>query len=333
MTKAVTFRRLAFVAVAFAAALLQSVPAVRAADFPSRPVRMIVPFPPGGGTDTLGRILAQKLSEGWGQSIVVENRPGAAGLIGADVAMKSPADGYTLLMASTGTILALGSREHGAGAFDVAKYLAPITLVAAPPYLLVANPAVPAKSVKELIAQAKAHPGTISYGSSGIGAASHLAGALFAEMTGADLLHVPYKGTGQAVTDLLGNHVSVMFGPAPTVIGHVKSGGLRVLGSTGAQRSKLFPDIPTIAEAGVPGYEAVGWFGLFAPAGVPAPILEKVNADSARALNTPDAVAHLAQEGAEPAAMSAEAFRDYVNRDIAKWLDLAHKANIKLQGQ
>lgn len=330
MKKRLNLRRPAVLAVLVAAALVAATTVTSAAEYPLRPVRMIVPFPPGGGTDTLGRILAQKLSERWGKSLLVENRPGASGLIGADLVMKSPADGYTLLMASTGTILALGSREHD-GKFDVAKHLAPITLVAAPPYLLVENPAVPPKTVKELVAYAKSHPGEISYGSSGIGAASHLAGALFAEMTGTNLLHVPYKGTGQAVTDLLGNHVSIMFGPAPTVIGHVKNGGLRVLGSTAGKRSKLFPDIPTIAEAGVPGYEAVGWFGLFAPATVPAAIIQKVDADALEVLNTPDVVEHLAQEGAEPAGMTPDAFRTYVNNDITKWLDLARKADIKLQ--
>jgi tripartite-type tricarboxylate transporter receptor subunit TctC len=308
--------------------------AASAQEFPDKTVRVIVPFPPGGGTDTLGRILAQKLSESWKQPVVVDNRPGASGMIGAEAVMKAPADGYTLLMASTGTILSLASREKGPpGAFDVTKDLAPVTLVAAPPYLLVVNPSVPAKSTAEFVAYAKQHPGDIAFGSSGIGAASHLAGELFNSMAGVELLHVPYKGTGQALTDLLGGQVSAMFGPAPTVIAQVQSGKLRVLGSTGAERSKLFPDIPTIAESGVPGYEAVGWFGLFAPAGTPAPVLAKINADAVRLLNTPDVVQRLAQHGAEPAGMSADAFRDYVNRDTRKWLDLAQRAHIELQGQ
>jgi tripartite-type tricarboxylate transporter receptor subunit TctC len=323
--------RLAGLALAALAALAAAPTA--ADEFPTRPVRVVVPFPPGGGTDTLGRILAQKLAEAWGQGVVVENRPGASGLIGADAAMKAPADGYTLLMASTGTILALASRERAnAAEFDVAKLLAPVTLVAAPPYLLVVNPAVPAHSVGELVQYLKAHPGGVAFGSSGIGAASHLAGELFNATAGVEMLHVPYKGTGQALTDLLGGQVGAMFGPAPTVLAQVQAGKLRALGSTGAARSKLLPDIPTIAESGVPGYAAVGWFGLFAPAGTPAAVVERINADAVRLLASPEVVQRLAEHGAEPAGMSPEEFRGFVDRDARKWLDLAQRAHIELQG-
>jgi tripartite-type tricarboxylate transporter receptor subunit TctC len=304
-----------------------------AQDFPEKPVHLVVPFPPGGGTDTLARLLTQKLSVGWGVPVVVENRPGAAGAIGAAAVIRAPADGYTLLMASTGTILALASRDNvrAPAGYDVARELAPITLVAAPPYLLVAHPAVPVRSVGELIRYASTAPGKVSYGSSGIGAASHLAGELFGAMAGIELLHVPYKGTGQALADLLGGQVALMFGPAPAVIGQVRTGKLRALATTAGQRSKLFPEIPTVAESGVPGYEAVGWFGLFAPAGTPAPIVATLNRDSVAALAAADVVQRLAEYGAEPAGTSPDAFRAFVNADTTKWLGLARRAGIELQ--
>ena len=309
-----------------ASSLLIAMPA-RAQNFPSGQVRIIVPFPPGGATDVLGRVLGAGLQTAWGQTVISEYRPGAAGVIGTRQVAAAPADGHTLLMASTGAILALAG---GQSAFDVTRELAPVSLIAAPPYILVVNPNVPVRSAAELIAHAKANPGKLSFGSSGVGSASHLSGALFAQMTGVEMLHVPYRGTGPAVTDLLGGRIDLMFSPALVVTPHIAAGTLRVIGTTGAARSALFPDFPTIAETGLPDYQSLGWFGLFAPAGTPREVVAKISADVGRVLGSPEAKQRLAEQGAEPAPNTPEAFTAFVNTDIARWLDLAGKAGIKL---
>jgi tripartite-type tricarboxylate transporter receptor subunit TctC len=302
----------------------------RADVYPSGQVRLIVPFPPGGATDVLGRILGQQLQSVWNQTIVQENKPGAAGLIGARQVSTGPADGYTLLLASTGTILAIAGDAKATKDFDIAHEVAPVSLIAAPPYVLVVNPSIPVKTTAELIAYAKANKGKLSYGSSGVGSASHLSGALFASMADVDMLHIPYRGTGPAVTDLLGGRIQVMFAPAPSAMQHVVSGTLRTIGTTGATRSSLFPDIPTVAETGLPGYESVGWFGIFAPARTPRDIVEKISADMQTVLKRPDAVKKLEEQGAEPAPNSPKVFTDYINGDVRKWLALAEKTGIKL---
>jgi tripartite-type tricarboxylate transporter receptor subunit TctC len=299
-----------------------------AQNFPSGQVRIIVPFPPGGATDVLGRVLAAGLQTAWGQTVISEYRPGAAGVIGTRQVVAAPADGLTLLMASTGAILALAGGQSGT--FDVTRELAPVSLIAAPPYILVVNPNVPVRSAAELIAYARANPGKLSFGSSGAGSASHLSGALFAQMTGTEMLHVPYRGTGPAVTDLLGGRIDLMFSPALVVTPHIAAGTLRVIGTTGAARSALFPDFPTIAETGLPDYQSLGWFGLFAPAGTPRDVVAKVSADVGRVLGSPEAKQRLAEQGAEPAPNAPDAFTAFVNADIAKWLDLARKTGIKL---
>jgi tripartite-type tricarboxylate transporter receptor subunit TctC len=302
---------------------------VRAQNYPSGQVRIIVPFPPGGATDVLGRVLATYLQAAWGQTVFSEYRPGAAGLIGTRQVIAAPADGATLLMASTGAILALAGGKSEA-AFEVTRELAPISLIAAPPYIVVVNPALPVRTAAELIAHAKAKPGKLSFGSSGVGSASHLSGALFAQMAGIEMLHVPYRGTGPAVTDLLGGRIDLMFSPALVVTPHIATGALRVIGTTGSARSALFADFPTIAETGLPGYQSLGWFGLFAPAGTPRAIVAKVSADVGRVLTLPEAKQRLAEQGAEPEPNAPEAFTAFVNADIAKWLALAQKAGIKL---
>jgi tripartite-type tricarboxylate transporter receptor subunit TctC len=306
------------------------VPSAQAQTFPGGTVRIIVPFPAGGATDVLGRVLSVHLQNLWGPPVVSEYRPGAAGLLGTRQVANSPADGYTLLMASTGAILALAGDRSAAGAFDITRELAPVSLIAAPPYILVANPSVPVKTTAELIAHAKQNPGKVSFGSSGVGSASHLSGALFQQMASIDMLHVPYRGTGPAVTDLLGGRIDVMFSPTLTVTPHIAAGTLRVLGTTGSARSALFPDFPTVAETGLPGYSSLGWFGLFAPANTPREIVAKVSADTKTVLTLPDARQRLAEQGAEPEPNTSEAFAAFVNADIAKWLDLAQKAGIKL---
>ena len=301
--------------------------------FPNGPVKIVVPFPAGGATDVLGRVLSLHLQNLWGPPVVSEYRPGAAGLIGTRQVASSPPDGYTLLMASTGAILAYaGDRGGGKGSgdYDISRDLAPISLIAAPPYLLVVNPSLPVKSAAELIAYGKQNPGKLSYGSSGVGSASHLSGALFGRMAGVDLLHVPYRGTGPAVTDLLGGRINMMFSPAVVVTPHIAAGTLRVIGTTGSTRSALFPDFPTVAEGGLAGYQSLGWFGLFAPPGTPRDVLNKISADTRTVLMLPDARQRLAEQGAEPAPSTPEGFTAFVNSDIATWLDLASKAGIKL---
>ena len=302
--------------------------AAHAQSYPNGQVRIIVPFPPGGATDVLGRVLAAGLQTAWGQTVISEYRPGAAGVIGTRQVVAAPADGLTLLMASTGAILALAGGQSGA--FDVTRELAPVSLIAAPPYILVVNPNVPVRSATELIAYARANPGKLSFGSSGAGSASHLSGALFAQMTGTEMLHVPYRGTGPAVTDLLGGRIDLMFSPALVVTPHIAAGTLRVIGTTGAARSALFPDFPTIAETGLPDYQSLGWFGLFAPAGTPRDVVAKVSADVGRVLGSPESRQRLAEQGAEPAPNAPDAFTAFVNADIAKWLDLARKTGIRL---
>jgi tripartite-type tricarboxylate transporter receptor subunit TctC len=301
------------------------------ADYPNRTIKMIVPFAAGGGTDVLARIIAQNLNGKWGQPVVVENQPGASGAIGTRVVMKAPPDGYTLLMASTGALMAVSGAD-GDGPFDVNKVLAPIAIGAAPPYLLVVNPALPVKSAADLIRLAKERPEGLTFGSSGVGAASHLSGLLFAGETGIKLLHVPYKGTGPAVTDLLGARIDLMFAPGPVVQQFVQSGQLRALGVTDTRRSRFYPDVPTVAESGVPGYESVGWFGLLAPVGTPPEIVSQVNAAIVAAMDTQEFRDHLATLGAEPKPQTPEQFGRYINADVAKWSRLVKDNDVQLPG-
>jgi len=303
-----------------------------AADYPSRAIKMVVPFAPGGGTDVLGRIIAQRLAEKWGQPVVVENQPGASGGIGTKAAAKAEPDGYTLLMASTGALMAASAALAPEGQFDVNKFFAPITVVAAPPYLLVVNPNVQANSVAELIKLASAKPKALSFGSSGIGAASHLSGALFEKDAKIEMLHVPYKGTGPAVTDLLGGRIDMMFSPSTTVQAHVAAGTLKALATTGARRSKFFPNVPTVAEGGLPGYQSVGWFGLLAPAHTPKEIVNKLNTAVVAIMAEKDVIEHMAKLGAEPEPQTSEEFGRYINADVAKWSELMAEQNIVIPG-
>jgi tripartite-type tricarboxylate transporter receptor subunit TctC len=294
---------------AWAAALAQA--------FPSKPVRIVVPFPPGGGADTLTRIMEPKLVAIWGQPVIVENRPGASGHIGADFVAKSVPDGTTLLMSSTASLT-----EKNVDQF------APVSLVSASPYVVTANPKVAAANVRELIALAKASPGKLSFASSGTGAASHLSAELFKSMAGVDLLHVPYKGTGQAVTDLVAGHVNLMFAPAQTVMPYVREGRLRALALTGSKRSETLPDLPTVAESGLPGYEAVGWFGLLAPAATPQATVAKISADANRVLAEREVREKMLGLGADPSGDTPEEFARFIRDDQAKWSKLMKEAGI-----
>jgi tripartite-type tricarboxylate transporter receptor subunit TctC len=235
-----------------------------------------------------------------------------------------------LLLASTGAILAVAVDGKATTDYDVRRDLAPVSLMAAPPYILVVKPSLPVKTTAELIAYAKANPGKLSFGSSGVGSASHLSGALFQHEAGIDILHVPYRGTGPAVTDLLGGRLDLMFAPAPVVIAHVQAGALRSIGTTSAKRSPIFADMPTVAETGLPGYAAVGWFGIFAPAATPAATVARISADVGKAMASAEVKQKLALEGAEPAPNSPDEFTAFVNAEIRKWLDVAAKAHIKL---
>jgi tripartite-type tricarboxylate transporter receptor subunit TctC len=295
-------------------------PLARAEDFPSRPVHVLVPFPPGGGTDALARIMGPYLSKMWDQPVIVENKPGASGHIGADYVAGSPADGYMLLMSSTASLTPK----------NVDKFV-PVTLVSASPYVVVVNPKVPASSIAELVAYAKKNPGKLTFGSSGTGAASHLAGELFKSMAGVEMLHVPYKGTGQAVKDLLGGQIDVMFAPGETVMPQVKAGRLRALAVTSARRATAIPDLPTVAEAGVPGYEAIGWFGLLAPAATPKAIVEKVSRDANAVLADPEVRAKMLALGAEPSGDTPEEFGRFIHADQAKWSKLMRERGIVVE--
>jgi tripartite-type tricarboxylate transporter receptor subunit TctC len=284
----------------------------------AKPVRIIVPFPPGGGADALARLMAPKLAELWKEQVIVENRPGASGHIGADFVAQSPADGTTLLMSSTASL----SEKN------VAQF-APVTLVSASPYVVTASPRTPASSIGELIDFARANPGRLSFASSGAGAASHLAAELFKSMARVDLLHVPYKGTGQALTDLLAGQVDLLFAPSQAVIQHVKAGKLKALATTGEKRTETLPELPTVAEAGLPGYQAVGWFGLLAPAGTARPLLARLSADANRVLADRDIRSRMSALGADPSGTTPEAFARFIRDDQAKWAKLMREAGIK----
>jgi len=291
--------------------------AALAQGFPSRPVRIVVPFPPGGGADTLARIMEPKLAAIWAQPIIVENRPGASGHIGADVVAKSAPDGHTLLMSSTASLT-----EKNVDQF------APVSLVSASAYVVTANPGVAAANIRELIALAKADPGKLTFASSGAGAASHLSAELFKAMAGVNLLHVPYKGTGQAVTDLLAGHVNLLFAPAQVVMQHVQAGRLKALAVTGSKRSETLPNLPTVAESGLPGYEAVGWFGLLAPAATPKAAVAKASTDVNRVLAEREVREKMLGLGSEPGGNTPEEFARFIRADQAKWSKLMKEAGI-----
>jgi tripartite-type tricarboxylate transporter receptor subunit TctC len=303
----------------------------RAGEYPDHAIKMIVPFAAGGGTDVLARIIAQNLNSKWGQPVVVENQPGASGAIGSRAVMSAAPDGYTLLMASTGALMAVSAGAEDGGPFDVNKVLTPILIGAAPPYLLVASPNLPVKTTADLIRYAKERPDGLTFGSSGVGAASHLSGLLFATQTGIKMLHVPYKGTGPAVTDLIGGRIDVMFAPGPVVQQFVQSGQLKALGVTDTQRSKFYPDVPTVADT-VPGYESVGWFGLLAPPKTAPEIVKKINEVIVAAMQTKEFRDHLATLGAEPRPQTPEEFGQYINADVAKWSKVVKDNDVQLPG-
>jgi tripartite-type tricarboxylate transporter receptor subunit TctC len=296
--------------------------------YPTRPVRMIVPAAPGGGADIVTRIVSLKLGEVLGQQIVVDNRAGAAGTIGASLTAHAIPDGYTLLMAQSTSVVIVPHLNQNLD-YKTLRDFAPISLVAAVPNLVVVNPAIPVTSIKELIALARAKPGQLNYGSSGTGAPSHLAGELLKSLGGAQLTHIPYKGAGPAVASLLGGETQVMFAPIVAVMPHVKSNRLRALAVTTAKRSPAVPDIPTVAESGVPGYEIASWFGVLGPVRLSPEIVTKLNRDIVKAVQAPETRDRLANEGAEPIGSTPAQFAAYLRAEDARYAKLIKDANIK----
>jgi len=301
-----------------------------AATYPDKPIRIIVAYTPAGATDILARAVGQKMTEAWGQSVIVENRPGANGNIGTEVAAKATPDGYTLLMVTAGT--------HGVNPglyrklpWDAVRDFAPVSLVAMVPNIMVVNPSLPVKSVNEFIAYAKANPGKLSYGSPGLGSTAHMSVELFKTMTGTDMLHVPYKGSAGVMQDVIAGQIAVTIDNMPVYLPQVKAGKLRALAVSPAKRSPAVPDLPTIAEAGVPGYDATAWFGLVAPAGVPRPIVAKLAGETQRILRLPDVAERLSGLGAEPVGSSPEQFAAFIKAEIAKWKKVIQDAKVELQ--
>src|SRR5207244_2883607 len=298
--------------------------------YPSRPARLIVPFPPGGSTDILSRALGQKLAERLGQPVLIDNGPGAGGSIGSEAAAKAAPDGHTLLMGQLGP-LAVSPAIYKNLPYDPVKSFAPVSLMAIVPSVLVVNPQVPAASAAELIAYARANPGKLTYGSAGSGSTSHLTTEYFKLATGTDILHVPYKGVGPMLTDLISGQLSMGINGAPAVMSHVNSGRLRALAVTGLTRLPSLPQIPTLDESGVKGFDASGWYGILAPAGTPREIVAKLNAEIRRIMQTPDLRARLDNEGAIPAAGSSEEFAAFIVTEIARWGAVLKRAGIEAQ--
>ena len=314
----------------FAAAAIVIAPAAaQAQDYPTKPIRVVVPFPAGGATDILARAAAQKMTEAWGQSVVVDNRPGAGGNIGSELVAKAAPDGYTLEMGTVGTH-AINPSLYAKMPYDHVKDFAPVILVAGVPNVLVVNPAVPANSVQELIAYAKANPGKLNFASSGSGTSIHLSGELFKVMAGVQMTHIPYKGSAPALQDLLGGQVQLMFDNLPPSLPQIKAGKLRALGVTSAARAPALPDVPTIAESGLPGFEASSWFGLLAPAGTPPAIIAKINAEIGKWLATPEAREKLLAAGANAAGGTPEDFARHIAAETAKWAKVVKESGAKV---
>jgi tripartite-type tricarboxylate transporter receptor subunit TctC len=316
--------------VALLAAALLSLPLQAASAFPTKPIRIIVAYTPAGTTDILARALAQKMSETWGQPVIVDNRPGANGNIGTEVAARAVADGHSLVMATAGT--------HGINVslyrklnWHPVKDFAPVSLTAMVPNIMVVNNSLPVKNVKEFIAHVKANPGKLSYGSPGNGSTAHLSMELFKSMTGANLVHIPYKGSAGVLADVMGGQIAVTIDNMPPYVPQVRAGKIRALAVSTAKRSSAMPDVPTIAEAGVTGYEAGAWFGLLAPAGTPKAVVAQLSAESARILKLPDVSKRISELGAEPVGSTPEEFAALIHSEIAKWAKVIKDANVELQ--
>jgi tripartite-type tricarboxylate transporter receptor subunit TctC len=295
--------------------------------FPAKPVRLVVPFPPGGPTDIVARLVSQKMTEGLKQPVVVENRAGAGGTLGTEMVVKSPADGYTLVMGTIGGLAVSMSLLPNLG-YDTLRDLAPITQAVNVTSILVTHPSVPVHSVKALLALARAQPGRLNYGSSGAGTITHLSGELLKLMGGVNIVHVPYKGGAPALTAIISGEVDLTYENSLIIVPHIQSGKVRALGVTSAKRSKLLPELPSIAET-LPGFGASGWYGLLAPAGTPKDVLARLNSEAVRALRSPDVAGKLSSQGAEPAPGSPEEFATFIRGEIEKWAKVVKAAGMK----
>jgi len=313
-----------------AAILLTCAELVHGQAYPAKPIHLIVPFPPGGGNDTVARALAQELAPDLGQPVVVDNRPGAGGSVGAELAAKAPPDGYTLFLAGVGSH-AVNPNVHARLPYDPVKDFTPITLVASAPSVLVVNPGVPARNVAELTAYARANPGRLNYASNGNGSAAQLAAAMYAAMAHVKMVHVPYKGIAPAMTDLLGGEVQLMFGTVVALVPHIQAGKLRPLAVTSRKRSALLPDVPTLAESGFPDYQAGSWYGVLTPAGTPRPIVERLNGAIVRALKQPEVAKRLAAEGAEVIGSTPEEFAAHIKAELARVGEVVRAAGIRIE--
>jgi tripartite-type tricarboxylate transporter receptor subunit TctC len=326
-------RRLTRVLAGFAAALCAAVAFAQdpAASYPSRAIRLVVPFPPGGVTDRLGRVLAQKMQEDWGQPAVVENRPGASGMIAAEAVAKAAPDGYTLMMGHIGTH-AINVSLFSRLPYDPVRDFAPISLLVTVPNVLLLHPAVPASSVRELIALARARPGTLNFASPGSGTSGHMSAELFKSMAGVDIVHVPYKGPGPALQDLVAGQVNMLFDTVASSLPQVRAGKLKGLAVTSRDRAAIAPEIPTMAESGVPGYEIAPWFAAFAPAGTPASIVAKLQGEMARILAQPDVRnAFVNQQGMTLIASTPDELAAHVQREIAKWAKVVKETGARAE--
>jgi tripartite-type tricarboxylate transporter receptor subunit TctC len=304
-------------------------PLIAFAQYPAKPIHMVIPFPPGGATDIIARVVSQKLGERLGQPVVVDNRPGAGGTIGAALVAKAAPDGYTLLIStnSTHAIAPVLTKPP----YDPLRDFTPITLLAESPNILVVSPRLGVSSVRELIAAAKAKPGALSFASSGTGTIIHLTGEMFKQMAGVDMLHVPYKGTALALPDLASGRVSILFDNIVSAQPNLRSGAVKALAVTSLHRSGLMPDLPTMAESGLPGFDSIAWFALFGPAGLPRDIVERLHDAAVAAVKDRDAEAHLAAAGAETVGSGSEALAQLIRNDMAQWSRVVRAANIKIQ--
>jgi tripartite-type tricarboxylate transporter receptor subunit TctC len=316
--------------VIFAALLVGFSQQAALAQYPTKPVHIVVPYPPGGAVDAFARVLSQQLADVWGQQVVVDNRPGASTMIGAEQVAKSPPDGYTLLLTAELTFVTV-PHLYEKIPYDPLKDFAPITALVSATQALVANPSLPAKTVEDIVALAKAKPGELTYGSFGIGSTGHLNMEVLQAMTGARFNHIPYSGAGPALNDVIGGHISFMFAALSIVKGNVQAGKLRMIGVGSNHRNSEFPDVPTISESGAPGFEAKSWFGLVAPAGTPADIINKINKDVTKVISDRAfAEKYLAAQGLEPIVGTPEQFAAFIRAEMVKWGKVVKEANIKI---
>ncbi|ANI99288.1 LacI family transcriptional regulator [Polynucleobacter wuianus] len=309
--------------------LLATVSHAQTASFPDRPVTIVVPFPPGGGTDAGARLIAQKLSTRWGQSVIIDNKAGASGMVGSEFVSRAKPDGYTLLIGNIGTF-SINPSLYKKMPYDPDKAFVPVSMIAELPYFLLVTPSMKANNVKEFIAFAKANPGAVTYASSGSGSGPHLAGEMFEKATGLDMMHVPYKGGGPAAADVMAGHVNMYFSTVLESIGSVKSGKLKALGASSLVRSPAMPELPTIAESGVPGFDAASWIGIAAPAGTPPALVDKIAADIKAVISEQDTKQTLIQQGATPMPLSPTAFKARIESDRVRYAKVIKEGNVQV---